>query len=136
MKIAIAVVCAIAAGLAGCSLFGNNERVVSRGSFHSVAHKGSGEARVVVDAGGRHILKLLRVKTYPSAELEVCLVAAPDAEDNDTVLRSGFACVGEFRTKAELLAYPLPPWFQPRLHRAVTIWNRGFGVNFTTAPLE
>lgn len=136
MKIAIAMVCAIWAGLAGCSLPGSTERVVSRGSFHSVAHKGSGEARVVVDAGGRHVLKLLGVKTYPSTELDVCLVAAPDAEDNDTVRRSGFLCVGEFRAKAESVAYPLPPQFQPRLHRAVAIWNRGFGVNFTTAPLE
>lgn len=123
------------AGVLGWTLLGNRERVLLAGTFHSVAHKGTGEAQVVALSNGRRVLRLLDVKTYPAPELEVCLVGAPDAEDNDTVRQSGFVCLGSYNPRAGYAAYPLPPQIDLERHRAVTIWERGYQVNFTTAPL-
>src|SRR3954470_21499974 len=125
----------ISAGVLGWTLLGNREHVLLAGTFHSVAHKGSGEARIVTLGDGRRVLRLVDVKTYPAPELEVCLVSAPDAEDNDTVRQSGFTCLGRYNPTAGYAAYPLPPQIDLERHRAVTIWERRYQVNFTTAPL-
>jgi hypothetical protein len=114
------------------ALFGHRERVLLSGSFHSVAHKGTGEARVVVAADGRRLVRLLDVKTYPGQDLQVCLVGAPDAEDNDTVRQAGFECVGKFVARG---SYELPGGMDLQRYRAVTIWSVDYQVNFTTAPL-
>ena len=116
-------------------LLGNREQVLLAGNFHSVAHKGTGEARVVALSDGRRMLRLLGVKTYPAPELEVCLVGAPDAEDNDTVLQSGLVCLGSYDPKAAYVSYSLPAPVDIGRYRAVAIWSRGYQVNFTTAPL-
>jgi hypothetical protein len=109
------------------------ERVLMAGSFHSVAHKGAGTAQVVQFDNGRRVLRLIQAKTYPSNDLDVCLIAAPDAEDNDTVRQAGFVCLGSF---GNLRPFPVPASIDLSRYRAVTIWNRAYNVNFTTAPLN
>jgi len=121
--------------LAGRVLAGP-ERVLLSGNFHSVAHKGTGEARVVVRGDGRRMLRLMALKTYPGEELEACLVGAPDAEDNDTVRQAGRVCLGPYDPKAQWAVYELPPGIDLRRYRAVAIWSRPYQVNFTTAPLS
>src|SRR5438874_5870186 len=96
------------AGVLAWTLLGNRERVLLAGTFHSVAHKGTGEAHIVALPDGRRVLRLLDVKTYPAPELEVCLVGAPDAEDNDTVRQSGLVCLGNYNPKVAYAAYFLP----------------------------
>jgi hypothetical protein len=118
--------------ISAAALFGHRERVLLSGSFHSVVHKGAGEARVVAGADGRRILRLGGVKTYPGNDLQVCLVGAPDAEDNDTVRQAGFECLGKFAATG---SYELPAGLDLKKYRAVTIWSRDSQVNFTTAPL-
>ena len=123
------------AGVLAWTLFGNRERLLLIGEFHSVAHKGSGQARILATADGRRMLRLLNVRTYPGSDLEVCLVAAPDAEDNDTVRQEGFVCLGGFHPRTGYAAYPLPAGLDLEKYRAVSIWSPEYGVNFTTAPL-
>src|SRR5882724_6809756 len=110
------------------TLLGNRERVLLAGNFHSVAHKGTGEARVVALSDGRRMLRLLGVKTYPAPELEVCLVGAPDAEDNETVRQSGFVCLGSYNARIGYAAYTLPAQIDLKRHRAVAIWSREYQV--------
>src|SRR5882762_7544554 len=98
----------VSAGVLAWTLFGSPERVLLAGDFHSVAHKGTGQAQVVALSDGRRMLRLLDVKTYPAPELEVCLVGAPDAEDNDTVLQSGLVCLGSYNARIGYAAYTLP----------------------------
>ena len=77
-------------------------------------------------------LHLSNVKTYPSKDLEVCLIAAPDAEDNQTVLDSSPVCLGSFgRTQ-----FAVPAGIDLSRYRAVVLWNSSYKVNFTTAPLS
>ena len=108
------------------------ERVLLAGSFHSVAHKGTGSAQIVQLSDGHRQLRLIEAKTYPSSDLDVCLIAAPDAEDNDTVREAGVICLGSF---GSLNSYPVPASLDLNRYRAVTIWSRSYQVNFTTAPL-
>lgn len=123
-----------AVGVLAWTVLGGRERVLLSGNFHSVAHKGSGEARVVMTRGQR-FLRLLDIRTYPASDLQVCLVAAPDAEDNDTVKQAGFACLGGYNPKDAFVAYAVPAGVDLERYRSVTVWSRSYEVNFTTAPL-
>ncbi len=69
--------------------FTRASRVILAGNFHSVAHKGTGEAQIAERMDGTRELRLIRLKTYPAGDLDVCMVGAPDAEDNATVRKSG-----------------------------------------------
>jgi hypothetical protein len=131
MKWTLGILCAVVA-ISGAAVFGHRERVLLRGSFHSVAHKGTGEARIIGGGAGGLVLTLEGVKTYPGQDLQVCLVGAPDAEDNETVRQAGFECVGRF---AAMGSYVLPLRLDLERFRAVTIWSPVYQVNFTTAPL-
>jgi hypothetical protein len=126
----------VSTGALAWSAWGNPERQLLAGDFHSVAHKGTGEVRVVQLADGRRVLRLAGVKTYPGQDLQVCLVAAPDAEDNETVRQAGAVCVGKFGAGVVSSTYELPAAVNLARYRAVTIWSREYGVNFTTAPLQ
>jgi len=117
------------------ALYGGRETILLRGSFHSVAHKGSGEARVVTAGRGGRVLRLLDLKTYPGEDLEVCLVGAPDAEDNDTVRDSQPVCLGAYQARTAYESYAVPATVDLERYRAVAIWSRSLRVNFTTAPL-
>jgi len=62
-------------------------------------------------------------------------VAANDANDNDTVTKSGFIHVGALKGNIGDQNYELPDGVDLGKYKAVTIWCRRFGVNFGTAPL-
>jgi len=108
-----------------------HERIIMTGSFHSVAHKGAGRAVIAERRGGIRVLHLIQAKTYPAKDLEVCLAAAPDAEDNETVRNAGFRCLGSFGPAS----FELPREIDLNMYRSVVLWSRSYGVNFTTAPL-
>jgi len=121
----------LTAGLLASCEFGGGERILLSGSFHSVAHKGTGSAVIAELPHGRRILRLIQAKTYPANDLEVCMIAAPDAEDTETVRQAGFRCLGSFgRTD-----FDVPPDLDLNVYRAVAIWSRSYALNFTTAPL-
>ncbi|HLK61801.1 MAG TPA: DM13 domain-containing protein [Bryobacteraceae bacterium] len=122
-------------GVLAWTQLGPREHVMVSGTFHSVAHKGTGEAQVIELPGGSRTLRLPDVKTYPADDLEVCMIGAPDAEDNETVLQAGQVCVGSYSSKRTYAAYPLPARLDLQRYRAVIIWSRRYQVNFTTAPL-
>jgi hypothetical protein len=104
----IGLLLVLAAGSLVWTVWGTYERVVLSGRFHSVAHKGSGAAEVVALPGGNRVLRLTGVNTYPSPDLQVCLAAAPDAEDNASVLQSGMVCVGSYDVKRPSATYKVP----------------------------
>jgi len=114
---------------------GNRESVLLTGAFHGVAHKGTGEARLVMLRNRTRVLRLLDLKTYPGFDLEVCLAALPDAEDNETVKGAAPVCVGPYDGKTAYGSYPVPDTVDTERYRTVVIWSRSYQVNFTTAPL-
>jgi len=109
---------------------------LASGGFHGVAHETKGTATVYRLADGKRTLRLTDFHTSNGPDVQVYLVAAPDAADNETVTRAGFVTLGALKGNVGDQNYELPPDLDLERYRAVTIWCRRFGVNFATAPLR
>jgi hypothetical protein len=109
--------------------------LLATGEFHPVAHRGSGAAAVFQMPGGNRILRLINVQTGERNDLQVCLVAAADCPDNETVERAGFVALGSFQRDGADQSFNIPGELDLNRYRAVTIWNPKYRVNFTTAPI-
>ncbi|HYE65297.1 MAG TPA: DM13 domain-containing protein [Pyrinomonadaceae bacterium] len=105
------------------------------GQFHSGAHETKGDATIYQLPGGKKTLRLTEFQTSNGPDVQVYLVAASDATDNETVTRAGFLPLGALKGNIGDQNYDLPADVDLNKYRAVTIWCRRFGVNFGTAPL-
>jgi hypothetical protein len=110
--------------------------IVREGHFHDVARTGAGTATIYRNPDGRTILQFAEFETAPGDELQVCLVAAKDAFDSQTVKRAGCVRVAPLQAIMGDQSYELPASIDLSRYRAVTILSRRTGVNFATAPLE
>lgn len=113
---------------------GMNEAVLV-GRFHGVAHETQGRATIYQLADGDRLLRLSQFSTSNGPDVRVYLVAAGDAQDNETVRNAGFLELGKLKGTEGDQNYPLPASVDLDRYRAVTIWCARFGVNFGTAPL-
>ncbi|HMA47620.1 MAG TPA: DM13 domain-containing protein [Frankiaceae bacterium] len=110
--------------------------VVARGSFHGVAHATRGTATAVRRADGSRYLRLADFATSNGPDVQLYLVAAPDASDDRTVTESGFVSLGALKGNLGDQNYEIPAAVDLGRFRAVTVWCRRFAVNFATAPLS
>lgn len=110
-------------------------KLIASGSFHSVSHETKGKAAIYETEDGKRVLRFTEFDTSNGPDVQVYLVGAPDATDNDTVRRAGFVTLGGLKGNIGDQNYELPPDVDLSKYRAVTIWCRRFGVNFATAPL-
>jgi len=115
---------------------GSGGAVLASGAFHGVAHDGRGRASVVRRPDGSQVLELTDFETSNGPDLHLYLVAAQDAKDSDGVRTAGFVTLGALKGNVGNQAYAVPADVDLGRYRAVTVWCRRFGVNFTTAPLE
>lgn len=106
------------------------------GDFHSLAHETKGNAAIYQLADGKRTLRLTNFQTSNGPDVQVYLVAAADANDNDTVTRAGFVPLGALKGNLGDQNYDVPSDVDLSKYRAVSIWCRRFGVNFATAPLK
>ena len=111
-------------------------RLLASGRFHQVAHKGEGVAAVLQLHNGRRVLRLTEFRTAENSELAILLISAPDAHENQTVLNSSVFELGSLQQAAGDQEYSLPDDLDLAHFGAVTIWNKKYQVNFTTAPLQ
>jgi hypothetical protein len=109
--------------------------VVSTGKFHDGAHKTVGRAEIYSLAGGRRLLRLSGFETSNGPDVQLYLVKAADARDNETVTQAGFVSLGALKGNRGDQNYDVPPEVDLTAYRAVTVWCRRFSVNFGTAPL-
>ena len=108
---------------------------VAEGSFRGVAHETRGVASIYQFPEGKKLLRFSGFETSNGPDVQVYLVAAPDAKDNETVTKAGFIRIGDLKGNMGDQNYELPADVDLNKYRAVTIWCRRFGVNFATAPL-
>jgi hypothetical protein len=108
---------------------------LSEGRFHDVAHKGVGMATIHQLTDGKRVLRFTDFETSNGPDVQVYLVAAEDATDNDTVKQAGFVELGALKGNIGDQNYDVPADVDLSKYKAVTIWCRRFGVNFATAPL-
>jgi hypothetical protein len=109
---------------------------LSQGSFHGVAHETKGMAAVYQLPDGKRVLRFTEFETSNGPDVQVYLVAAADASDNETVTTSGFIHLGALKGTNGDQNYEVPGNVDLNTYQAVTIWCRRFGVNFGTAPLK
>ena len=105
------------------------------GGFHDVAHKSKGTATVFQLPDGKRVLRLTEFETSNGPDVQLYMVAAPDARDNATVTSAGFVSLGALKGNKGDQNYDVPSDVDLTKYRSVTIWCRRFGVNFGTAPL-
>jgi len=108
---------------------------VVEGNFRGVAHETKGVASIYKLPDGKQVLRFRGFETSNGPDVQVYLVAAPDAKDNETVTQAGFIRVADLKGNLGDQNYDLPANVDLHKYRAVTIWCRRFGVNFATAPL-
>jgi len=108
---------------------------VAEGSFRGVAHETKGMASIYKLPDGKQVLRFSGFETSNGPDVQVYLVAAADAKDNETVTKAGFIRVADLKGNMGDQNYDLPSGVDLNKYRAVTIWCRRFGVNFATAPL-
>ncbi len=139
-SLAIAAVVLAAAAYAAIRFGLSNSRgaaqVIASGRFHQVAHRGTGLANVWRLRDGKLVLRLSEFRTDHGRDLQVLLIAAPDALENETVANSERVSLGPLEGSAGDQSYPLPDDLDVHKFRAVTIWSSKYLVNFTTAPLS
>jgi hypothetical protein len=109
---------------------------VVEGSFHGVAHETKGVAVIYRFGDGKQVPRFSGFETSNGPDVQVYLVAAADAKDNETVTKAGFIRVADLKSNMGDQNYDLPAGVDLNKYRAVTIWCRRFGVNFGTAPLS
>ena len=126
---------ALPVGGAATNASGEPQAIV-QGRFHSVAHETKGTAAVYRLTDGKRVLRFSDFETSNGPDVQVYLVAAPDATDSDTVKKAGFVHVAALKGNVGDQNYELPDDLDLGKYRAVTIWCRRFGVNFATAPLR
>ncbi len=111
--------------------------ILASGEFHRVAHKGKGRAEIIKRSDGEKFLVLRNFRTARSKELYVYLISASDALENETVKNSKIYSLGKLKNaETERDEYRLPRDLDVAAYGAVTIWNKKYESNFTTAPLK
>ncbi len=108
---------------------------VASGPFHGVAHATRGIATIYQATDGKRTLRLTDFETSNGPDVQLYLVAAADALDNETVTKAGFLPLGALKGNVGDQNYVLPSGVDLAKYRSVTVWCRRFGVNFATAPL-
>jgi hypothetical protein len=109
---------------------------LSYGMFHSVAHETRGTATIYKLDNGKRVLRFTDFETSNGPDVNVYLVAARDANDNETVTKAGFVTLGAIKGNKGDQNYDVPGDVDLNEYRAVTVWCRRFGVNFATAALQ
>jgi len=110
--------------------------LLSQGHFHGVSHETKGVAALYQLPDGKRVLRFTEFETSNGPDVQVYLVAAADANDNETVTKAGFIHLGALKGTIGDQNYDVPADVDLNRYQAVTIWCRRFGVNFATAPLK
>lgn len=110
-------------------------RVITQGDFRGLAHDTKGTASIYQLADGKRTLRLAAFQTSNGPDVHVYLVAAPQANDNDTVKQAGFIDLGSLKGNIGDQNYAVPADVDLNKYRSVSIWCARFGVNFGSAAL-
>ena len=109
--------------------------VVLAGMFHDGAHETKGTATIYELDGGKRALRLTEFETSNGPDVHVYLVAAPMADDNDTVKQAGFIDLGSMKGNIGDQNYDLPAGVDLAKYQSVAIWCARFNVNFGSSAL-
>ncbi|MGH7675975.1 MAG: DM13 domain-containing protein, partial [Gemmatimonadales bacterium] len=109
--------------------------VLLRGVFVPREHEGRGRAEVLRLADGRRVVRFTEFETLNGPDLQIYLLGSADASGQRDLESHGFLSLGALKGNAGDQNYAIPADADLSKYRAVSVWCRRFGVNFTTAPL-
>jgi hypothetical protein len=109
--------------------------VLSSGVFVPLAHEGRGLAEVVQLADGRRMLRFSNFETLNGPDVRVYLLKAASVRGDRELALAGFLDLGELKGNIGDQNYDIPAGTDLSSYRAVSVWCRRFGVNFTSASL-
>ena len=78
------------------------------GNFHGVAHETRGVATIYRLPDGKRVLRFTDFETSNGPDVQVYLVAANDANDNETVTKAGFVHLAALKGNVGDQNYDLP----------------------------
>jgi hypothetical protein len=110
-------------------------QALAMGTFKGLAHETKGTATIYQAADGMRTLRLADFATSNGPNVHVYLVAAPEANDNETVTTAGFVDLGSLKGNIGDQNYDVPADVDLAKYRSVSIWCARFGVNFGSSSL-
>ena len=110
-------------------------KILSKGTFHGVAHDAKGNAEIIELANGSKILRFTDFEVSNGPDVVVYLSSVNDANDNDTVKNSDFVLLSQLKGNIGDQNYEIPGDLDLGKYNSAVIWCRRFGVNFAVAPL-
>lgn len=122
-------------GLAGAQ---EKAKALETGTFHGKVHPTSGRATIYREADGRLLLRLTNFKTSNGPDVHVVLIAARDAADNASFLRSTTERLelGVLKGNEGDQNYEIPAGTDLKKFQTVSIYCERFDANFGAALLE
>ncbi|MEW6129615.1 MAG: DM13 domain-containing protein [Acidobacteriota bacterium] len=115
---------------------GIKKQIIASGKFHQVAHQGEGNVMIYRLLTGERVLELSEFSTGEGENLEVLLIGARDALENETVESAETFSLGRLKSVTGHQSFAIPDSLDLNKFGAVTIWSKKYKVNFTTAPLH
>ena len=109
--------------------------VLLRGEFTPRAHEGRGTAQLLRLSDGQRVLRFSGFETLNGPDLQVYLLGDGAASSRSDLQSAGYLSLGALKGNAGDQNYVIPADADLSRYRAVAVWCRRFGVNFTTAPL-
>lgn len=109
--------------------------VLLKGEFKPRTHQGRGLAQILQLSDGQRVLRFSSFETLNGPDLQVYLLGAPDVHDRSGLAAAGFVTLGPLKGNVGDQNYAIPTGTDLTRYRAVSVWCRRFGVNFTTAEL-
>jgi hypothetical protein len=118
-------------------LMAQGGNIVATGTFHGAAHKTSGRATVYA-LNGKDTLRITNFKTSNGPDVHVILIAATDAQDDESFLNGKVERVdlGKLKGNEGDQNYMIPPGTDLSKFKTVSIYCERFNANFGAAPLE
>jgi hypothetical protein len=108
------------------------------GKFHDIddRHKGRGNATIVKNLDGSHVLQLTDFNVTNGPDLEVWLSAIEDPKSSEEVKKQAYLPLGQLKGNIGDQVYTIPGDADSRSFQSVVIWCETFGVLFSAAPLR
>lgn len=112
------------------------EKLIYQGKFHSASKRGSGTASVYEAKGGKRILKLTNLNTSSGPDLFIYIFKKNDADSSRELRNVEYVNLGRLKSSKGNHEYEIPEGVDLESFRAVSVWCKEFGVNFTTASIS
>ena len=111
--------------------------ILAEGRFRDAdaSHKGSGQATLIREADGGHVLRLENFQATKGPDLRLVASSHPDPRTKSQV-HEGFLDLGKLKGNDGDYDYTLPAGSEAGAIKSVIVYCRAFGVIFAVAPLQ